>query len=87
MSTILEPIHDLALNLLEDIKAVRNGNLSTKKAKDISNLSAQAIKSMTIVAVNQRQLEIQEKKLVMRNKELIFKEKELEHKQKCLVKT
>lgn len=80
MSTALEPIHNLALDLLNDIKNVRNGTLSTKKAKDISSLSANAIKSMTIAIVNTAQIELQEKKLVMRNKELIFKEKELEYK-------
>lgn len=80
MSTALEPIHNLALDLLNDIKNVRNGTLSTKKAKDISSLSANAIKSMAIAIVNTAQIELQEKKLVMRNKELIFKEKELEYK-------
>lgn len=80
MSTLIEPIHNLALDLLNDIKQVREGKLSASKAKITSDLSGKAIKAISIALVETKQIELQEKKLVIRSKELIFKEKELEYK-------
>lgn len=75
-----EQLNQLSKDLLEDIKNVRSGSLSLKKAKEISFLAANAIKSIAIPMIHEENIKLQDRKLLMRAKELDFQREELEYK-------
>ena len=75
-----EQLNQLSKDLLEDIKNVRNGSLSLKKAREISALSAGAIKAIAIPMIHEENIKLQDRKLLMRAKELDFQREELEYK-------
>ena len=63
----------LCQDLMQDIKAVRKGNLTIVKASTISKLASNAIKTVTGVIVTLQHQEIQFKKLIQRKEELEYK--------------
>ena len=75
-----EQLNQLSKDLLEDIKNVRNGSLSLRKAREISTLSAGAIKAIAIPMIHEENIKLQDRKLLMRAKELDFQREELEYK-------
>ena len=72
-----ESLNGLTKDLLQDIKDVRTGKMKSEKAKNISRLSSNAIKSIAQVAIAEENINLQKKKLVMRAKELEHKKDDL----------
>jgi hypothetical protein len=80
----LKSLQSLSKDLLKDIKDVREGSLSINKAREISNLSSSAIKSIAYSIITVEQQKLQNQKLLMRANELKFKKEELEYKKSLL---